>query len=345
MLGRHAGSAQNRQPWRFCSSKRVPKSRNDWLRPSTNPGNVRGAQLIVAIVGRSGFDTGRAAQNMLSPPGTRASALARRGLEEPDQAHGALGLGNEEQLAIVLTFGYPARDRDPLRHTAEESSNSQIESRSIRLKMERRSRESSNHQACRFIALPESRPASRIVLTTSSGSSRSRYSRTSRRLAIASQVSITLHRRLARCRSSPMPSGPTSPSAPARSRTPSPSSCTTARSANDHWPKLRERAARAPARPLRRRARRRRRPRPHDPRLERDGLPGGVDDVLERGFGGGAREEPDVLCALVAIVDRRRQGEGLSALLIEGMRRVAARAGLACADRARSARPGRRTTR
>jgi GNAT superfamily N-acetyltransferase len=60
-----------------------------------------------------------------------------------------------------------------------------------------------------------------------------------------------------------------------------------------------------------------------------DGLPGGVDDLLERYFGGGPREDPNVLSALVAIVDRRRQGEGLSALLIEGMRRVAAAAGLA----------------
>jgi len=42
------------------------------------------------------------------------------GFKEPDQAHEALGLGKEEQLAIVLTLGYPARDREPLGHTAEE---------------------------------------------------------------------------------------------------------------------------------------------------------------------------------------------------------------------------------
>jgi hypothetical protein len=68
------------------------------------------------------------------------------------------------------------------------------------------------------------------------------------------------------------------------------------------------------------------------PASERAGLPGGVDDVLERRFGGGGDAEgpePDALCALVAIVDRRRQGEGLSALLIEAMRDAAATAGLA----------------
>ena len=58
-----------------------------------------------------------------------------------------------------------------------------------------------------------------------------------------------------------------------------------------------------------------------------NGLPGGVDDMLERRFGSGPREEPDVLSALVAIVDPRRQGEGLGGPIIEGMRRAAAAAG------------------
>jgi hypothetical protein len=64
------------------------------------------------------------------------------------------------------------------------------------------------------------------------------------------------------------------------------------------------------------------------PASARDGLPGGVDDVLERRFGGATPDQPDVLCALVAIVDRRRQGEGLSTLIIEGMRGIAVEAGL-----------------
>jgi GNAT superfamily N-acetyltransferase len=63
------------------------------------------------------------------------------------------------------------------------------------------------------------------------------------------------------------------------------------------------------------------------PTSMRDGLPGGIDDMLERTFGAGPRTEPDVLSAAVAIVDPRRQGEGLSALVIEGMCRVAREAG------------------
>ena len=58
-----------------------------------------------------------------------------------------------------------------------------------------------------------------------------------------------------------------------------------------------------------------------------DGLPGGIDDMLETWFGDGERPAPDVLSALVAVVDRRRQGEGLSRVLLEAMRDLAARVG------------------
>ena len=49
-----------------------------------------------------------------------------------------------------------------------------------------------------------------------------------------------------------------------------------------------------------------------------EGLPDGVDGVLEQWFEG-ERPEPDVLSALVAVVDRSRQGQGLSQLLIRAM--------------------------
>jgi GNAT superfamily N-acetyltransferase len=57
-----------------------------------------------------------------------------------------------------------------------------------------------------------------------------------------------------------------------------------------------------------------------------DGLPEGLDDVLVRGFERG--HEPTALSALVAIVAPERRGEGLSRLLIEGMRDLATRHGL-----------------
>jgi len=63
------------------------------------------------------------------------------------------------------------------------------------------------------------------------------------------------------------------------------------------------------------------------PAREAEGLPGGIDDMLETWFGDGGPPEPDVLSAMVAVVDRRRQGSGLAALLVEGMRDLAARQG------------------
>ena len=42
------------------------------------------------------------------------------GFSDPDAARAALGLGADDELAILLTFGYPARERDRPGHTAEE---------------------------------------------------------------------------------------------------------------------------------------------------------------------------------------------------------------------------------
>jgi GNAT superfamily N-acetyltransferase len=55
-------------------------------------------------------------------------------------------------------------------------------------------------------------------------------------------------------------------------------------------------------------------------------LPNGVDGVVRRVFQAGG--EPTTLSALVAVVDPRYQGRGLSSLIIEGMRGVAAEHGL-----------------
>ncbi len=63
------------------------------------------------------------------------------------------------------------------------------------------------------------------------------------------------------------------------------------------------------------------------PARSSEALPGGVDDLLETWFGAGERPEPDVLSALVAVVDRRRQGEGLSSMLIRAMSDLARRHG------------------
>jgi GNAT superfamily N-acetyltransferase len=63
------------------------------------------------------------------------------------------------------------------------------------------------------------------------------------------------------------------------------------------------------------------------PTREADGLPGGIDDMLELWFGDGGRPQPDVLSAMVAVVDRHQHGGGLSRLLVEAMRDLAGREG------------------
>ena len=117
--GRLAGSAQNRQPWRFLQVE-DPERRERLADAVYEPKNVRGSQLVVAIAGRPGFDTGRAAQNMLLAAWNEGVGSCPNGTQDPDAAREALGLAEGEELAIVLTFGYPARERDPSRRTAEE---------------------------------------------------------------------------------------------------------------------------------------------------------------------------------------------------------------------------------
>jgi nitroreductase len=117
--GRLAGSAKNRQPWRFLLVE-DEAARARLAEAVFEPGNVQGAQLIVAIVGRMSFDTGRCAQNMLLAAWNAGVGSCPNGQRDPEAARAALGLGDDEELATVLTFGYPARERDPERRSPEE---------------------------------------------------------------------------------------------------------------------------------------------------------------------------------------------------------------------------------
>ena len=116
--GRLAGSAQNRQPWRFLLVDGEPRGR--LAETVYVPSNVLGARLVVAIAGKGGLDVGRAAQNMMLAAWNEGVGSCPNGIKDPDAAHAALGLGADDPLAVVLTFGYPAKERDPLRRTAEE---------------------------------------------------------------------------------------------------------------------------------------------------------------------------------------------------------------------------------
>jgi nitroreductase len=120
--GRLAGSARNRQPWQFLVVE-DPERRGELAQAVYMPENVRSAALIVAVTttgkSASGFDCGRAAQNMMLVAWGEGIASCPNGIADPERARAALSLGADEELQIVLSFGYPARLRDPTTRTAE----------------------------------------------------------------------------------------------------------------------------------------------------------------------------------------------------------------------------------
>jgi nitroreductase len=111
--GRLAGSSQNTQRWEF-----VVVSKQDEVADTVYaPGNVRGAALVVAIVGEAGaFDVGRCAQNMLLAAWNDGVGSCPNGVADADAAAAICG----GPVKIILTFGYPARPRDPDSRSAEE---------------------------------------------------------------------------------------------------------------------------------------------------------------------------------------------------------------------------------
>jgi nitroreductase len=121
--GRVAGSSRNSQPWRFVVAD-SPSVRERVADAVYVPGNVRGAALVVVIAvrgrGPTAFDAGRAAQNMMLTAWNEEIGSCPNGMPDPDAVARLLDLEEGERPVVVLTFGYPARSRDPERHTAIE---------------------------------------------------------------------------------------------------------------------------------------------------------------------------------------------------------------------------------
>jgi nitroreductase len=121
--GRIAGSSRNRQARRFV----VLRDRQVVERAAEavhNPGNLLGAALVVAVVtggkGPLAFDAARAAQNMMLAAWNDGIGSCPNGIRDPDRLRDVLGHGDDEQVATILSFGYPARARDPERRSADE---------------------------------------------------------------------------------------------------------------------------------------------------------------------------------------------------------------------------------
>ncbi len=116
--GRLAGSAGNRQPWRFL----VVETR-EWVEALADclwsPRNVLGASLVVAVAAQ-GFDLGRCAQNMMLAAWNEGVASCPNGIRDGERARELLGVPPDDALGIVLSFGYPARAREPASRPASE---------------------------------------------------------------------------------------------------------------------------------------------------------------------------------------------------------------------------------
>jgi nitroreductase len=111
--GRLSGSSQNKQLWRFV----VVTDKDAMAACVYAPANVLGAALVVAIAGEARpFDVGRAAENMLLAAWNEGVGSCPNGVRDVDGAARIAGA----PVTIVLTFGYPAKPRDPEARNAAE---------------------------------------------------------------------------------------------------------------------------------------------------------------------------------------------------------------------------------
>jgi len=112
--GRVAGSGMNRQARRFVV---LGDSQADASRLVTRPTNVSGAALVVAIVVSeapwSDFDAARAAQNMMLAAWNDGVASCPNAVADADGFTRLLELGDDERVAILISFGLPAHGFDP----------------------------------------------------------------------------------------------------------------------------------------------------------------------------------------------------------------------------------------
>ena len=109
--GRVSGSASNRQRWRYLVVE-SPERKEALAAAVYAARNVRTAALVVAVVG-GGFDLGRTAQNMMLAAWNEGILSCPNGIPDQGNVQRALGLAGGEEVGIVLSFGYPLRERDP----------------------------------------------------------------------------------------------------------------------------------------------------------------------------------------------------------------------------------------
>lgn len=113
--GRLSGSSRNSQRWRFTVPG--PEAQQRLAAAVYAPHNVRTATLVVAVVGEARpFDVGRASQNMMLAAWNDGVVSCPNGVRDAEAAAAICG----GDVKAILSFGYPARPRDPSLRDAEE---------------------------------------------------------------------------------------------------------------------------------------------------------------------------------------------------------------------------------
>ena len=113
--GRLSGSSKNRQRWEFVVVS--GRAKEGLAEAVYAPENVSSAALVIAIVGEaSSFDTGRCAQNMMLAAWGDGVVSCPNGVRDADAA-AEICRGD---VRAIVSFGYPAKRRDPASRTAEE---------------------------------------------------------------------------------------------------------------------------------------------------------------------------------------------------------------------------------
>jgi len=112
--GRLAGSSRNTQRWEFVV---VETAREALAEAVYRPTNVLGATLVIAIVGEAGgMDVGRCAQNMMLAGWNDGVVSCPNGIKDPDAVAQICG----GEVKSILSFGYPAKPREPESRSADE---------------------------------------------------------------------------------------------------------------------------------------------------------------------------------------------------------------------------------
>ena len=113
--GRLSGSSKNRQRWEFVVVSGDKQAR--LAEAVYAPENVASAAFVVAIVGEAGaFDTGRCAQNLMLGAWGDGVVSCPNGIRDADAAAEICG----GDVRAIISFGYPARPRNPGSRSAEE---------------------------------------------------------------------------------------------------------------------------------------------------------------------------------------------------------------------------------